>query len=59
MGCSIFFLKRKGKRAAESTQEAAREEVEALDVWSESGRHMGHLVKVIMFMYALELIVFG
>ena len=57
--CSSFFFKDKGIDAGEWAEKARRGEQAALCIWDEFGGHLGELVKVIMFTYAPQLIVFG
>ena len=57
--CSSFFFKQKEIDAAEYAQKALQGDREALAIWEEFGRHLGELIKVIIFTYAPQLIVFG
>ena len=57
--CSSFFFKQKEIDAAEYALKALQGDREALAIWEEFGRHLGELIKVIIFTYAPQLIVFG
>lgn len=58
--CSSFFFKEKcGGTALDLAEKAGSKDAEALAAWKAFGRHLGELVKAILFAYAPEAIVFG
>lgn len=58
--CSSFFFKQQHRTTgAEVAGRAERGEESALEIWREFGRHLGNLMKVILFAYSPQAIVLG
>lgn len=57
--CGQFFNKIKNISGEEIFSRAQKGEPAAIDIWEELGSHIGELVKIIIFSYAPEMIVFG
>lgn len=56
---STFFPKFYGKSGKELAEAALQNDAEALQAWDEFGRHMGNLIKAVMFCYDPEAVVLG
>lgn len=57
--CSSFLFKRYGTTGAVVAEKAQQGEQAALEIWKEFGRHLGNLIKAILFAYAPQAIVLG
>ena len=57
--CSSFLFKRYGTTGAVVAEKAQQGEQTALEIWKEFGRHLGNLIKAILFAYAPQAIVLG
>ena len=57
--CSSFLFKRYGTTGAVVAEKAQQGEQAALEIWKEFGRHLGNLIKAILFPYAPQAIVLG
>ena len=55
--CSSFLFKRYGTTGAVVAEKAQQGEQAALEIWKEFGRHLGNLIKAILFAYAPQAIV--
>ena len=56
---SAFFVELHNTTGKKSAEHAQKGDPNALKIWEEFGKHMGVLVKIIMFVYDPEAIVFG
>lgn len=56
---SVFFEREYGISGKDAAQAAANGGSKALDIWGVYGRHVGNLVKAVLFAYDPEMVVFG
>ncbi|TDE11667.1 ROK family protein [Dyadobacter psychrotolerans] len=57
--CNRFFEESLGTDAFEAHEAALRGDPHAIEVWKEFGKHLGAVVKTVMYTYDPEAIVFG
>ncbi len=57
--CSSGFFVRKGTTGAAAASKADLHDPEALELWKEFGRHLGNMLKAVLFAYAPQVIVLG
>lgn len=57
--CSSGFFKRRNTTGATEAEKALNKDSDALLLWQEFGKHMGQLVKAVLFAYSPQLIVLG
>ena len=56
--CSSFLFKRYGTTGAVVAEKAQQGEQTALEIWKEFGRHLGNLIKAILFCLMLPKLLF-
>lgn len=57
--CSSFFFKRYDTTGMAVAEKAAQGDRTALEIWKEFGRHLGNLMKAVLYAYAPQAIVLG
>ena len=57
--CSSFFFKRYDTTGLLAAEKAAQGEQTALELWKEFGKHLGNLMKAVLYTYAPQAIVLG
>ncbi len=57
--CSSGFFVQKGTTGAAAASQADLHDPEALELWKEFGRHLGNMLKAVLFAYAPQVIVLG
>lgn len=57
--CSSYFFRQHHTTGAEAARKAGLGEPDALEIWQEFGRHLGNLMKAILYAYAPQAIILG
>ena len=57
--CSCQWMNKRGLNALELSERAQRNDVEAISIWEEFGRHLGKLLQAILLTYDPEAIIIG
>ena len=57
--CSCQWMNKRGLNALELSERAQRNDVEAIAIWEEFGRHLGKLLQAILLTYDPEAIIIG